>query len=265
MGQPSSSSIEVFFSYSHRDETLRNELEKHLTMLRRQGVISGWHDRRITAGSEWSGAIDEHIESAQVVLLLISADFLHSEYCYDVEMRRALERHSAGDARVIPVIARAVDWAGAPFAQLQALPTDGRPVSSWTNQDEAFTDVARGIRKVVLEMELARPSRREPSHYFAAQRQIIDEHARGFVGRHAANRALEQFLSTHRRGYFVVVGGPGQGKTALAAHWVKAHSYAHHFVNRSGGRSDVRFILRSLLEQLAVPLGIAVPYSAALP
>ena len=141
--------IELFISYSHKDEALRERLGTHLSLLKRQRVIDEWHDRRIGAGQEWAGAIDEHLSSAAVILLLVSSDFLASDYCYDLEMTRALERDDAGDARVIPVILRSVDWHGAPFAKLQALPKGGRPVTSWSNQDEAFTDVARGIRAAV--------------------------------------------------------------------------------------------------------------------
>ena len=148
--------IEIFISYSHKDEALREQLGNHLGLLKRQGVIDAWHDRRIGAGQEWAGAIDDHLSRAAVILLLVSSDFLASDYCYDLEMTRALERHDAGDARVIPVILRSVDWTGAPFAKLQALPKDGKPVRAWTDQDEAFTDVARGIRKVVEELR-ARP------------------------------------------------------------------------------------------------------------
>jgi len=141
--------IELFISYSHKDEALREQLGTHLSFLKRQGVIDEWHDRRIGAGQEWAGAIDEHLDSADVILLLISADFLASDYCYDREMTRALERHDAGDACVIPVILRSVDWRGAPFAKLQALPREAKPVTSWPDRDEAVTAVARGIRTVV--------------------------------------------------------------------------------------------------------------------
>ena len=254
---------ELFFSYAHRDEDLRNELAKHLTLLRRQGVLSEWHDRQITAGSEWVGAIDHHTNSADVVLLLISADFIASDYCYDIEMRRALERHASGEARVIPVILRAVEWTGAPFGHLQALPTDARPVTSWSNRDEAFADVARGVRKAVTEIRAARPAPRN-DFYFAAQQQILDDHAGRFVGRADADQALDQFIAANRCGYFLVCGGPGQGKTALAAHWVKRHRAVHHLVSRGGGRSDVRLILCSLLAQLAAGTRTPVAYSAAL-
>jgi formylglycine-generating enzyme required for sulfatase activity len=139
---------EVFFSYAHHDEPLRNELAKHLRLMERQGVIAAWHDRQIPAGSEWAGTIDAHLQTAHIILLLVSADFLASNYCYDIEMRQAMARHEAGEARVIPIILRPVDWHSARFGKLQALPKDGRPVTSWLNRDEAFVDIARGIRSV---------------------------------------------------------------------------------------------------------------------
>jgi hypothetical protein len=148
-GRGSRQAAQVFYSYSHKDEELRAKLDTHLSLLKRQGVISGWHDRKILAGSEWKNAIDSHLEMAEVVLLLVSADFLDSDYCYDIEMRRAIGRHSDGSATVIPIILRACDWTGAPFAGLQALPTDAKPVTSWSNPDEAFTDIAKGIRRAV--------------------------------------------------------------------------------------------------------------------
>jgi len=141
--------VEVFYSYSHKDERLLDKLRNHLTQFKREGLIADWHDRRIGAGSEWKEQIDRHLDSARVILLLVSADFLASDYCYDVEMRRALERHDAGEARVIPVILRAVDWQGAPFGKLQALPKDGKPVTTWSNRDAAYVDIARGIRQAV--------------------------------------------------------------------------------------------------------------------
>ena len=138
--------LEVFFSYAHEDEKLRDELAKHLKLLKREGVINDWHDRQIMPGSQWKDQIDGHLESADIILLLVSADFLDSDYCYDIEMKRALERHEQGEATVIPIILRPVDWQGAPFGRLQCLPKDAKPVTSWTNQDEAFLDIARGIR-----------------------------------------------------------------------------------------------------------------------
>jgi len=141
--------VELFFSYSHKDEALRDELATHLKLLQRQGVIKAWHDRQITAGSEWAGAIDEHLNSARIILLLISADFIASDYCYDKEMGRAMERHEARETVVIPGILRPVDWAGAPFGKLQALPKNAQPVTIWANRDEAWLNVVQGIRRTI--------------------------------------------------------------------------------------------------------------------
>lgn len=139
----------VFFSYTHVDESLRDQLEIHLSLMKREGLITAWHDRRIVAGSDLDDSIDEQLEKADIILLLVSANFIASEYCFTTEMRRALERHQAGEARVIPVILRACDWHTAPFGKLNAVPTDGRPVTSWPNQDEAFANIAKLIRTAV--------------------------------------------------------------------------------------------------------------------
>ena len=137
----------VFFSYSHRDELLRDQLETQLAMLKRQGVIETWHDRRIVAGEELDGSISSELEKADIVLLLVSPDFLASDYCYDKEMSVALERHAKGDAVVIPVILRPCEWHQAPFGKLRATPTDGKPVTQWPDRDLAMLDVVKDIRK----------------------------------------------------------------------------------------------------------------------
>ena len=143
---------QLFYSYSHKDERLRDRLEVHLSALKREGLISGWHDRKIGAGKEWKDAIDDHLKTASIILLLVSADFLASDYCYDVELKYAMEQHEKGNARVIPVILRPSDWKTMSFAKLQALPTDGRPVTDWKTRDDAFLNVVEGIRKALKEM-----------------------------------------------------------------------------------------------------------------
>lgn len=148
------SAISVFFSYSHRDEALRDELAKHLKLLERQGVITSWHDREITAGEEWKNQIDQYLESSQIILLLISVDFLSSDYCYDLEMKRAMERHEAGEATVIPIILRPVSWKTAPFAKLQVLPKDGLAITKWQNQDEAFEHISEKLRSTIEQLSL---------------------------------------------------------------------------------------------------------------
>ena len=142
----------VAFSYSHKDEELRDQLETHLKLLQRQGVISTWHDRTIMPGDNWAGVIDDNFARADIILLLVSADFLASDYCYELEMQTALERAAQGRATVVPIILRACDWNTAPFGKHQGLPKDTKPVTSWLNRDEAWNDVAVGIRKVAEEL-----------------------------------------------------------------------------------------------------------------
>jgi hypothetical protein len=141
--------VSVFYSYSHADEKLREELEKHLSALQRQGQIDQWHDRRIGPGQEWKGEIDEHLEKADIVLLLISPDFIASDYCYDIEMDKALAMHNAGKAVVIPIFLRSCDWSDCPFGKLQGLPKDAKPVTTWPDRDVAFTEVSKGIRNAI--------------------------------------------------------------------------------------------------------------------
>ncbi len=153
--------LEVFYSYSHKDEELRNELETHLALLARSGLIVAWHDRKIGAGEEWSHEIDAHIRSAQIILLLVSPDFLASEYCYGIEMKVALERHAREHAIVVPIILRPVDWSGAPFAHLQALPRDARAVTLWPNRDQAFAEIASSLHEIAVRFQ--RPVQESPA------------------------------------------------------------------------------------------------------
>jgi hypothetical protein len=141
----------VFFSYSHKDEALRDQLESHLALLRNEGLIDAWHDRRIVAGDEFDSTIFSNLEAADVILLLVSSDFMNSAYCFSREMKRAMERHHEGSARVIPVILRQCDWQSAPFGKLMVLPQDGKPVVLWADRDEAFTNVARSVRAAVTQ------------------------------------------------------------------------------------------------------------------
>jgi formylglycine-generating enzyme required for sulfatase activity len=148
--------VKVFYVYAHEDEALREELDRHLRGLRHQGVITDWYDRRLIPGNtEWRGQVDTHLEAAQLILLLISSDFIASDYCWDVEMQRAMERHKRGEATVIPIVLRPVDWQGAPFDKLQMLPTDARSVTSWPDRDEAILNVALGIRKAAEKIQQA--------------------------------------------------------------------------------------------------------------
>lgn len=143
----------LFISYAPEDEQLEKELEKHLALLERNGLVRGWSSRRLDAGDDWRGEIDRRLDRADLILLLVSADFLASDYLFDVEMRRAITRHERGDAEVIAVILRPCDWRDAPFAVLrpraQTLPKSGIPVTASGNHDAALADVAVGIREAM--------------------------------------------------------------------------------------------------------------------
>lgn len=141
--------VRLFCSYSHKDEMLRAELETHLKIMQHQGLIDTWHDRKIEPGDDWKQSIDNNLERAEIILLLISSDFIASDYCFEKEMKRALERHDKNEARVIPVIVRNVSWQSAEFAKLQALPKDGKAVTLWSDRDSAWKDVTDGIAKAV--------------------------------------------------------------------------------------------------------------------
>jgi hypothetical protein len=169
----------VFFSYSHADEALRDQLEKQLSMLKRQGVIDTWHDRRIGAGQEIAYEIDEQINRDDIILLLVSADFLASNYCYDIEMKRAMERHEAGEAIVIPIILRACDWHHAPFGKLNAVPRDGKPITQWADIDEALLQVAKAVREAAARGHKVAPSQTPAMDNTSATSQPVPRVAEG--------------------------------------------------------------------------------------
>lgn len=143
-----SPSLTVVFSYSHKDEAMRDELDAHLAILRRLNIVQTWHDRRLVPGQEWDPRIKEMIYSADVILLLLSADFFNSEYCYDEELSIALDRHERGEAVVVPVLARPCQWQRTEVAAIHGLPKDMRAVSLWEDRDLAWNDVAEGITKI---------------------------------------------------------------------------------------------------------------------
>ncbi|TWO72537.1 TIR domain-containing protein [Caenimonas sedimenti] len=159
---PAAGPVELFYSYAHEDEVLREELQGHLKILERRGLVKAWHDRKIVAGQDWSGAIDAHLHSAELVLLLVSSDFIGSDYIMSTELEVAMRRHAQQQATVVPIIVRPVDLSSEdaedfPFLKLQGLPTDLKAVTSWSNRDEAWTNVAKGLRAAVMAIRARRP------------------------------------------------------------------------------------------------------------
>lgn len=145
--------VKIFCCYAHEDETYLKRLQVQLKPLQRQGLINLWHDRDISAGTEWEQEISKQLDAAQIILLLISPDFMASDYCYGTELKRAIDRHKRKEARVIPIILRPASWEGV-IGNLQALPTDAKPIASpgWHSSDEAFFDIEKGVYKVVQEI-----------------------------------------------------------------------------------------------------------------
>src|SRR6266849_11032097 len=150
-------SLEIFCCYARKDQPLLLKLKAHLASLEREGSLHIWHDRDISPGTEWEEEINKHLNTSHIILLLISPDFMASEYCYSKEMMRAIERHEREEARVIPILLRPVRWQGAPFSKLQALPDNAQPVTTWRNRDEALLAVAQGIERAVKEWLMKRP------------------------------------------------------------------------------------------------------------
>lgn len=146
--------IKIFISYAHEDEDYKNKLIKHLIGLKRKSIIKEWHDRKILAGQHLDNEIDAHLLEADIILLMISVDFLNSEYCYEKEMQKALEMHNKNTARVIPIILRKCDWMDSPFSKLNALPTDAKDIKGWDDEDEAYMNIISGIKDVIKNIEL---------------------------------------------------------------------------------------------------------------
>ncbi len=149
--------VKVFFSYSHYDKTIRDELEKHLAVLKREKEIETWHDRRITAGEDFEKAIDQNLVESQIILLLVSPNFLASEYCYSNELKKALEMREEGIAKVIPIIIDHCDWRNTPLRTLLACPQDGKPIVDFENPNKAYSQVTKEIRKIIKGILVSQP------------------------------------------------------------------------------------------------------------
>ena len=159
----------IFVSYAHSDEAMKSQVDKQLEIMRRAGLVEVWHDRCLIPGELWDRRINDEIEKAEIILLLVSTEFLSSNYVNDVEIKRAMQRHDDGSACIIPVVLRPCQMELAPFAKIQALPTDLKPITMWPNPDEAYLNVARGIRaaisKVAKPSPVPRPEAPAPSSF----------------------------------------------------------------------------------------------------
>jgi hypothetical protein len=246
--------IEIFCSYAHADERWFRKLETHLSLLKRQGLIALWHDRQIDAGVDQVHAIDAHLESASVILLLISSDYMASDYCYGIEMQRALERHQSNKARVIPILIRPIDWQGTPFKHLHALPTDARPITTWNNKDQAFADVAAGIRRAIgdlFQLSASIPAAPLPTFWnIPYPRNIF------FTGREGILSRLRTQLQSNQVSALsqpqAISGLGGVGKTQIAIEY--AYRFHQDYQAVLWARAESREALLSSFTDLAALL-----------
>lgn len=239
--------ITVFYSYAHKDERYRLRLETCLSTLKRQGLIVTWHDRNISVGTEWAHEINTHLNSADLILLLISPDFIASDYCYSIEAQRAMERHHAGEARVIPILLRPTDWKGVPFARLQALPSQAKPVTKWQPQDDAFLDITRGIRAIIEDLVSTPSASTSATASFPSIWMISSCRNPFFTGREDLLTHLHEQLTKAKEPQ-AISGLGGIGKTQLAIEYAYRHCTEYHYVLwlRASTRNTLNFHLRTL-------------------
>jgi tetratricopeptide (TPR) repeat protein len=256
--------VKVFYSYAHEDEDLRKRLDQHFSFLKREKKIAAWYDGEIKAGEEWLGEIEAQLNSADVILLLISAAFADSDFCYSIEMNRAMERHDAGEAVVVPILLHPCDWKNAPFAKLQALPGGDEAISEWDNTEKALYEVARGVRETVEELIAKRYASPQPSpaeDRIATAAQVPPPPAIDFVqrkdrdGNNIVERLRRELTQSPRR-LVVLWGDGGVGKTTIAAEVTRALSgiFGERIVWASAEkRADFNY--STLLNDIAIQLG----------
>jgi hypothetical protein len=141
--------VSIFASYAPQDRALQQELKEHLRPLQPEGLIELWPDRDMSLGTGWQQQSSEYLQTAQIILLLVSIDYLNSDYCAGVEMKQALERHERGEVRLLPILLRPCLWNTSPLSKLQVLPSNGQPVTAWANRETAWLDVVQTLSHVV--------------------------------------------------------------------------------------------------------------------
>lgn len=230
--------FKVFISYSHQDQAYLRELDKHLSNLKRQQIITSWYDGNISPGTDWKSQIKEQLRFAQIILLLVSADFMDSDFCYSIEMTEAIARHNANQARVIPIILRPTDWKGAPFAKLKFLPTDGKAITKWSTHDDAFEDIVQGIRAAIddlNERENTKPftdpsmgPSEVPLYHVPHSRNVL------FTGRDDVLQQLHDRFSTATQIALTqsqaISGLGGIGKTQIAVEYAYRYQSEYSFI-----------------------------------
>jgi len=186
------SSVKVFFSYANQDEVLRDELAKHLKILERKEIISSWHDRCIQPGQEIDKQISCHLDSAQIILFLVTADFIASDYCQDTEVKRAIRKHNSGDSCLIPILLRNCLWSETPFGNLRPLPSNNKFLTDWESRDKAFTNIAEGIRKIAIQISQKNES------LIAAKKKSLNEEKRASEKKEFFRKSTSENTINHK-------------------------------------------------------------------
>ncbi len=190
--------MRLFISYAHADEAYKNKLEKFLSGLKRQGAIDWWTDRAIVAGEDWGNEIKQGLLNSNVILFLVSSDFMASDYINDVEIAQAIKRHEAGEVIIVPVIIRPCDFTSLPLQKFQALPKNALPISKWQNEDEAFMDVVNGLKNLINNKNLSSNSPYEPATglYENIKPEIFDgDHFRNYIAQNKTEIAIKELLN----------------------------------------------------------------------
>jgi TIR domain len=238
------SPLRVFYSYSHHDRRMLERLYAHMVMLRREGLITEWYDGAIDAGSEWRDEIARELEAADVILLLVSADFLASEFCYEQEMLRAVERAHRGDALVIGVMMRAVaGWERSPFAEFQVVPQDGRPVSKWSNADDAYRHVVERIRSAIGERLEAGSRARSPAHRSPARgrrKAAAAQPAQREPRSQATPPADDDVLNDQEVALLARIADPEQRELQRQQMIMQKQAFIHQITTNLAMRGDIR-------------------------
>jgi hypothetical protein len=251
--------VNVFCSYAHEDHSFLLKLKDHLMPMQREGLVQVQADIDISPGEEREQKISHFLNYAQIILLLISSNFMKSDYCYK-EMMQAMERYEHDEARVIPIIVSSVDWHDAPFGKLQALPHDAKPITTWQDQEEAFMHIATGIRQIVREVLTQR--NQENGDGYKVQRSFFDHlivtHTQLFAGREEIIDKIHNYIDENSHGYIFIEGLSGYGKTSLLAKIAQNHpEFAYHFISQAYSTygsdfhpAELEWLARNLCEQL---------------